>query len=119
MIDIVTDGGPWETASASISDAIDTVDKKRNQFEPVFNPEETTLMQILKGERGEQLVEALRIRLVDLLNATASKNITQTLAIQKNALLALADVGGKSPALSSLTATTYLIEAYLCIFSGA
>jgi hypothetical protein len=76
-------------------DCVGTIDRNRNQFEPVFNPEESTTMQIVKGERGEQLVEALRSQIVDLVNATAAQNTTQTFRSQKRALLALADVGGK------------------------
>lgn len=51
------------------------------------------MMQIIKGERGEQLVENLRTQLVELVNTTTAQNITQTFRCQKKALLALSDVG--------------------------
>lgn len=51
------------------------------------------MIQIIKGERGEQLVETFRAQLVELANATAVQNATRTFQYQKRALLALADVG--------------------------
>ena len=75
--------------------AIATVDTKRSRLEPVFNPEESTMIQIIKGERGEQLIEEFRNHLVELQNSTLSRNLTRTLQTQKKALLSLADVGGK------------------------
>jgi hypothetical protein len=85
----------WEKTRLKLTEAIDTIDKKRGQLEPVFNPEESTMIQIFKGERGEQLVEGLREQLVDLVDATMSQNLTKTFQVQKKALLALADVGGE------------------------
>ena len=90
----LTDPGPWEKARISITEAIATLDTKRGRLEPVFNPEESTMIQIIKGERGEQLIEAFRDQLVELQTATSSRNITRTFQGQKKALLALADVGG-------------------------
>lgn len=52
------------------------------------------MIQIIKGERGEQNIEAFREQLVQLVNATASVNRTRTLEVQKTALLALAEIGG-------------------------
>ena len=77
-------------------EAIETVDTKRAKLEPVFIPEESTMFQIIKGERGEQLIEAFRTHLVELANATSVQNITRTFQVQKKALLALAEVGGQS-----------------------
>ena len=85
----------WNKAHDSIVAAIETVDTKRGRIEPVFNPEESTMIQIFKGERGEQLIEAFRTNLVELANATAAQNYTRTAQVQKKALLALANVGGE------------------------
>lgn len=92
----VSDSKPWEKAGESMAAAINTVDTKRSKLEPVFNPEESTMIQIIKGERGEQLIEEFRNQLVELQNSTNTRNLTRTLVAQKKALLSLADVGGKS-----------------------
>ena len=85
----------WNKAKESLLESIAIVDTKRSKLEPIFNPEEDTMIQIIKGERGEQLIEAFRQHLVDLANATAVRNATQVFRVQKKALLALADVGGE------------------------
>jgi len=90
----VTDPTPWENAQKRLIAAIETVDTRRSRLEPIFNPEENTMIQIIKGERGEQNIEAFREQLVQLVNATASVNRTRTLEVQKTALLALAEIGG-------------------------
>jgi hypothetical protein len=85
----------WNQAAASIIGAIETLDTKRGKLEPVFNPEESTMLQIIKGERGEQNIEAFRAQLVELAKATSIQNVTRTMQLQKRALLALADIGGR------------------------
>jgi hypothetical protein len=85
----------WNKAKESIQEAIVMVDTKRSKLEPIFNPEEDTMIQIIKGEKGEQFIEAFREQLVQLANATAARNETQTFLVQKRALLALANVGGQ------------------------
>jgi hypothetical protein len=69
------------------------IDSKRNQLEPVFNPEDSTLLQITKGERGEQLIESLRNRLVELVVVAKARNKTGTLLAEQSALYALSEVG--------------------------
>lgn len=87
------DVASWNKGEASIVEAIETLDTKRGRLEPVFNPEESTMIQIIKGERGEQLIEAFRTELVELANATSVQNITKTFQVQKKALRSLAEVG--------------------------
>jgi peptidylprolyl isomerase len=77
----------------SIERTITDIDNKRNQLEPVFNPEDSTLLQITKGERGEQLIESLRNRLVELVVVAKARNETGTLLAEQNALYALSEVG--------------------------
>lgn len=77
----------------SIERTITDIDSKRNQLEPVFNPEDSTLLQITKGERGEQLIESLRNRLVELVAVAKARNATGTLLAEQNALYALSEVG--------------------------
>jgi hypothetical protein len=77
----------------SIERTITDIDNKRNQLEPVFNPEDSTLLQITKGERGEQLIESLRCRLVELVVAAKARNETGNLIAEQNALYALSEVG--------------------------
>jgi peptidylprolyl isomerase len=69
------------------------LDKKRSQLQPVFNPEDSTMLSITKGERGESLIEELRAELVQLVIATSTHNATRTLIKQKGALLALGFIG--------------------------
>jgi peptidylprolyl isomerase len=59
----------------------------------VFNPEDSTELAILKGERGEILIEELRDELLSLSNAASLCNTTCLFAKQKNALLALGYLG--------------------------
>ena len=73
--------------------ALTTLDNKRSNLEPVFNPDDNTLLQIAKGENGERLIESLRDKILVLLETTKQKDQEATFAKQKAALLALADIG--------------------------
>jgi cyclophilin family peptidyl-prolyl cis-trans isomerase len=77
----------------SIERTISDIDNKRNQLEPVFNQEDSTLLQITKGERGEQLIESLRNRLVELVVMAKARNETGTFLAEQSALYALSEVG--------------------------
>ena len=83
----------WLRATKTMERAIEELDNKRGQLAPVFNPEDSTLLAISKGERGERLIENLRRRMVRLVGSTKATNLTQTLNFQKDALLALSEVG--------------------------
>lgn len=84
----------WASATKTVqTKGVLELDRKRGQLEPVFNPEEDTLMQISKGERFEILIETLRTRLVDIAAATSHQNATETFLQQKMALLTLAEIG--------------------------
>lgn len=83
----------WIKAHDSIQMALVMLDKKRPQLEPVFNPEDSTELAILKGERGEILIETLRVELIGLANATTYQNPICTFDRQKGALLALSRIG--------------------------
>jgi peptidylprolyl isomerase len=83
----------WTKAHNSIQMALVMLDKKRPQLEPVFNPEDSTEFAILKGERGEILIESLREELIGLANATSFENARCTFDRQKGALLALSRIG--------------------------
>jgi peptidylprolyl isomerase len=87
------DSNMWLQATETLHMAISDLDKKRKQLEPVFNPEDNSILQIRKAERGEQLIETFRDKLMELANATQVYNDSLTLAIQKQALVALSDVG--------------------------
>lgn len=87
------DSDAWRSAQKNAEAALKLLDSKRAQLEPVFNPEENTLMQISKGERGEQLIETFRAELVSLIRATSEQNENTTFCEQKDALLALGEVG--------------------------
>jgi peptidylprolyl isomerase len=83
----------WRTATKAIEYSIVELDRKRNQLEPVFNQEDSTMLQITKSVRGEQLIESFRDRLVELVAATKARNTTKTFLKEKEALLALSEVG--------------------------
>jgi len=83
----------WAQATRNAKDCVEQIDKKRTLLQPVFKPEEDTLMQISKGERFEILIETLRSRLIDVANATARVNSTDTFIQQKAALLTLSEIG--------------------------
>jgi peptidylprolyl isomerase len=87
------DGQTWKTASRAVETSISELKNRRNTLEPAFNPDDDTLLEIKKAERGEQLVETLRIRLEELYLSTRTKKLKETLIKQKEALLALADIG--------------------------
>lgn len=82
-----------------------TIDKKRNNLQPVFDPELDTVLQILKNERFEILIEQLRNRMVQMdsvlvtmndftTTSYKSTNTTDTLEdLQKSALLTLSRIG--------------------------
>jgi len=80
-------------ATTSAKNALEYLDKQRSNIEPKFNENDDPLRQILKGERGEDLIENLRENIVSLKEATQKKNTTRTNTAQKKALLALNDLG--------------------------
>jgi cyclophilin family peptidyl-prolyl cis-trans isomerase len=96
-----TTADTWRTAHRVMTVALDYLDHHRRLLEPTFDQEESTDMQIRKGERGERLAEQLREELVALVEATDLGNTTeqqlnqqqQIGQLQKKALLALSDIG--------------------------
>ncbi|GAX21424.1 hypothetical protein FisN_10Hu002 [Fistulifera solaris] len=87
------DARTWDVTSKSIELAIRELDTKRSQFNFAFNPEDATLLQILKGETCERRVEELRSQLVDLVSAAQQRNATAFSLVQRKALLSLSEVG--------------------------
>lgn len=85
--------GARTKAEQSIDTALKVLDNKRNQLEPVFNPDDSTEVAILKAERGEILIGDVRQDLESMKEAIAMKNFTYTLQKQRNALLNLGFLG--------------------------
>lgn len=83
----------FKAAYKTMGTALQYLDNQRRQLEPIFDQEDSTLKQIRKGERGEVLAESLREELVALMNSTKYEALTETLALQKRALIVLADIG--------------------------
>ena len=85
---------PWVVITKSIqSNGINELDRKRTLLEPVFNPDEDTIMQISKAERFEILIESLRNGFINIAEATQQRNRTSALLEQKAALLLLSEIG--------------------------
>ncbi|KAG7346438.1 peptidyl-prolyl cis-trans isomerase [Nitzschia inconspicua] len=85
--------GAWTKAEQSIDTAIKVLDNKRSQLEPVFNPDDSTEVAILKAERGEILIGDIRQDLESMKEAIQLKNFTYTLQKQRSALLNLGFLG--------------------------
>ena len=83
----------WTDANKKMQSALSLLDSQRAKLEPLFIQDDSTLLQIAKAERGERLIESLRSEIEGLIETTKAKNTTATFARQKNALLALADIG--------------------------
>jgi len=83
----------WNDANRKMQNALSLLDNQRARLEPLFIQDDSTLLQIAKAERGEKLIESLRNEIVALIEATKAKNKTSTYRMQKDALLALADIG--------------------------
>lgn len=82
----------WKT-SKSVLSVVEYLDAKRRYLEPKFNEDDSALMQIRKGERGEDLIENLRDRLIQLGDAISKKNETCVNESIKKSLISLADIG--------------------------
>lgn len=91
----------WTRIQASMQEAIELLDRRRDQLAPVFNPEDSTLLAIDKGEQGELRIETLRALLVDI-RATAAKAGNATLSTETGTTAA----GAKVTPLSSYYAST-------------
>lgn len=89
----LVDNKTWKECNRNMQSALSLIDSKRAKLEPLFIQDESTEIQIAKAERGERLIEALRTAIVRLQETTKAKNITATMPKQKDALLALADIG--------------------------
>lgn len=68
-------------------------DDQRTKLAPVFNIDDSTVLSIDKALRGEFLLENLRKEVESLLQTTEKMEVEGTLAGQKRALRALAEVG--------------------------
>ncbi len=93
LVELQNKNSTWTKAQKSIQTAISVLTNKRAQLEPVFNPEDSTEVAIMKAERGEVLVEQLREELIQLHNATTVFNITCAFEMQKQALITLGFIG--------------------------
>lgn len=82
----------YKTSNATVT-SISVLDSQRVQLEPVFIQDDSTELQIGKSERFEVLVELLRSHLVTLVKTTMMQNLTETLRIQKKALITLSEIG--------------------------
>jgi len=90
----VTDPAVWKLIRRQqLVLSLKELDKRRSGLIPVFDPEDSTTLQISKGERGEQLIESFRTKLLELIDATTVRNATKTLLLQKEATLVLSEVG--------------------------
>jgi peptidylprolyl isomerase len=87
------DDKTWRECNRRMQSALSLIDSKRARLEPLFIQDDSTEIQIAKAERGERLIEALRTEIVRLQETTKAKNVTATFPRQKDALLALADIG--------------------------
>lgn len=83
----------WRVATQKAQNALQFLDSKRGSLEPKFNENDDVIMQIMKGERGEDLIENLRDQIVLLEDATRKKNETAAFERQKEALIALCYLG--------------------------
>ena len=77
----------------NLNSTIKYFDGQREKLQPVFNPDDSTELEIAKAERGEQLAESLREELVNMLACAKKKNELLIEAAQRRALLALANIG--------------------------
>jgi peptidylprolyl isomerase len=85
--------GAWQKVEQSIDTAMKVLDNKRSQLEPVFNPDDSTEVAILKAERGEILLGNLRQDLESLKESIAKQNTTSAFEGQRSALLNLGFLG--------------------------
>ena len=83
----------WEDAHKQMKTTLEFLDTKRRYLEPVFDQEQGTTVQIEKAERGERLIENFRDEILKLIDATKAEKPEDTFAVQRLALLALADIG--------------------------
>ncbi len=63
----------WARADSSVDTALTILTNKRNQLEPVFNPDDSTEVAKLKRDRGEKLLGDLRQDLEYLKQAIANR----------------------------------------------
>lgn len=85
--------GTWRRAERSVDTALSLLANKRGQLEPVFNPEDSTELAIMKAERGEVLIGELFQGLEGLKAAIEARNATCTFERQRGALLNLGFLG--------------------------
>lgn len=83
----------WAKAQTSIDTAVSILNIKRVQLEPVFNPDDSTEVAILKAERGEIILGDLSQDLEYLRESIELKNITCAFRKQRSALLNLGFLG--------------------------
>lgn len=92
-VEDIQDSENWKKTCKKIESIVERIDKNRGKLQPVFNPDDDTLLQIAKGERGEQLIESLRSTLVEILLASRAYNATKVTTLRRKALLGLSDIG--------------------------
>jgi len=86
-------GGGLGSITEKAQATLEIIDSKRRQLEPAFNPDDSTDMTLLKGTRGEQLIEELRSGIENLIAASKAGVETDSFVYLKIAFLALSDIG--------------------------
>lgn len=83
----------WAKANSSVDTALTILINKRNQLKPVFNPDDSSAVAKVKGERGERLLGDLSQDLKYLKEAIDQRNITCAFKRQRSGLLNLGFLG--------------------------
>ena len=85
--------GAWTKAEQAINTTITILNNRRSKLEPVFNPDDSTEVAILKAERGEILIGDIKQDLEYLRQAVQLRNTTCAFEKQRSALLNLGFLG--------------------------
>ena len=87
------DVNAWKNAKQCTLEAFNYLESNRGKLERVFNEQDSAMMQILKGEKFETLVDNLRNCTLDMVESTSAELLDESLNAQRRALIALSEVG--------------------------
>jgi len=86
-------GEVWENIAQACQACLATLDGFRSQLEPAFSADAPAEVQVLRNEIFAARYDKLKQLLQDIESAAGSKNITELLTAQEDALLTLGDIG--------------------------
>lgn len=90
---VKADESTWIALISRMQTSINYLDSQRGRLEPVFDQDDSTVVEIAKAERGERLAEELREEINFIIINSIDRDVDRVLLAQGRALRLLSELG--------------------------